>query len=645
MQSKNHFIRFTSSHCFNNINYWNNANPSKGQTIWYSNKNDENMRFLRVASVLTVALSSFYLGKAQNSMGVGTETPNPNAVLELVSPGNNQGFLVPRLSTAQRTDAVFTGNLSAADNGLMVFDSDEGQFYFWVNDGWQSISNQAFASVDTDSSNELQTLTFNAGVISLSDDPGATTIDLSAYDANAADDFDGAFGSLTGVPVGLADGDDVNDADADPLNEIQDLQLVSNQLSITGNATPTVIDLAPFAGTNTDEQDLAFNAGQITLSGDPDATVIDLSNYDTDVTDDFDGTFSSLTGVPAGLADGDDDTQLTEAEVDAFVSNNGFLTSLIETDPTVPLNLKDGVDFSELSGVPTDLADGDDVNDADSDPANEIQNVSFDGTNLSISGGNSVDISSLSDGFEANTDEQDLVLTGNDLTITGDPTPTAISLLPYLDNTDAQTLSFDGSNVSITGGNSVNISSLGNTTWGSITGIPAGFADGTDNIGNFPGSRNDILTFSGDEFELYFNQDQSTPANIQYGPNGAQPTGYYKYAQLETLEGAGFMIADVKIPNGSTITRIIAVTQNPNGITANLELIAFPFGSSSVSEGLDLSFSLGQQPIGPGLTDTVLGLDAQLDYEANNYYVQIAAVGAGEFVRVFQVRIEYTYDY
>jgi hypothetical protein len=373
--------------------------------------------------------------------------------------------------------------------------------------------------------------------------------------------------------------------------------------------------------------------------------VIDLSNYDTDVSDDFDGAFSSLTGVPAGLADGDDDTQLTEAEVDAFVANNGFLTSLAETDPTVPLNLKDGVDFSELSGVPAGLADGDDVNDADADPANEIQDISFDGTNLSITSGSSIDISSLSDGFEANTDEQDLVLTGNDLTLTGDPTPTAISLTPYLDNTDAQTLSFDGANVSITGGNSVNISALGSTTWGSITGIPAGFSDGVDNVGSFPNSRSDILTFSGDEFELYFNQDQSTPANIQYGPNAVQPTGYYKYAQLETVEGAGFMIADVKIPNGSTITRIIAVTQNPTPITASLELVAFPFGSTAVSEGIDNSVIIGQQAIPSGLDDTVLNLDATLDYSANNYYVQIAAIGSGEFVRVFQVRIEYTYDY
>ncbi|MDQ2657440.1 MAG: hypothetical protein M3Y60_08455, partial [Bacteroidota bacterium] len=51
-------------------------------------------------------------------VGIGTNTPNANAVLELKSPGNNQGFLVPRLTTAQRT----TLTLTAAENGMMVFD-------------------------------------------------------------------------------------------------------------------------------------------------------------------------------------------------------------------------------------------------------------------------------------------------------------------------------------------------------------------------------------------------------------------------------------------------------------------------------------------------------------------------------------------
>ena len=48
-------------------------------------------------------------------------------------------------------------------------------------------------------------------------------------DEDSTDDFDGAFSSLTGVPAGLADGDDVNDADADPTNELQ----IASEVNIT----------------------------------------------------------------------------------------------------------------------------------------------------------------------------------------------------------------------------------------------------------------------------------------------------------------------------------------------------------------------------------------------------------------------------
>lgn len=39
---------------------------------------------------------------AQNSVSIGTDDINENAVLQLVSQNNNQGFLVPRSTTAQR---------------------------------------------------------------------------------------------------------------------------------------------------------------------------------------------------------------------------------------------------------------------------------------------------------------------------------------------------------------------------------------------------------------------------------------------------------------------------------------------------------------------------------------------------------------
>ncbi len=68
------------------------------------------------------------------------------------------------------------------------------------------------------------------------------------------------------------------------------------------------------------------------------------------------------------------------------------------------------------------------------DPASNDQQLSFEGQNLSISGGNTVNLSSLT------RPPQDLVLTGNLLRISNNPEATDIDLSKYLDNTDEQSL-------------------------------------------------------------------------------------------------------------------------------------------------------------------------------------------------------------
>ncbi len=98
-----------------------------------------------------------------------------------------------------------------------------------------------------------------------------------------------------------------------------------------------------------------------------------------------------------------------------------------DADPTNELQ-----DWTTLPNIPADIADGDDVDDADADPTNEIQDISLSGNNLSITSGSTVDLSG------------------------------------YLDNTDAQTLSLAGSTLSISNGNSVIIPD------GDITDVTAG---------------------------------------------------------------------------------------------------------------------------------------------------------------------------
>ncbi|NBW37141.1 MAG: hypothetical protein EBR30_19390 [Cytophagia bacterium] len=72
---------------------------------------------------------------AQNkSLGVGTPTPNANAALHVESPTNNQGIIIPRLTTAQRSN--FTSALTATDIGLIVFDTDLRALTIWNGSSW-----------------------------------------------------------------------------------------------------------------------------------------------------------------------------------------------------------------------------------------------------------------------------------------------------------------------------------------------------------------------------------------------------------------------------------------------------------------------------------------------------------------------------
>lgn len=133
---------------------------------------------------------------AQNSVGIGTSTPNAHAVLELVSPGNNQGFLVPGLTTTQRT--VLASSLAATDNGLLVYDTDDSKFYFWQGSQWLPIKSgleltagsgiqitgnsiEAIPDGDGDATNEIQDLNLSGSTLTITNNPSATPVNLSAF--------------------------------------------------------------------------------------------------------------------------------------------------------------------------------------------------------------------------------------------------------------------------------------------------------------------------------------------------------------------------------------------------------------------------------------------------------------------------------
>lgn len=91
---------------------------------------------------LTMAISHFSYSQQQTptkSLGVGTATPNAHAALHVESPTGNQGFLLPRLTTQQRTNEAFTTTLAATDNGLLVYDSDMKELFIWKDTQWAKL--------------------------------------------------------------------------------------------------------------------------------------------------------------------------------------------------------------------------------------------------------------------------------------------------------------------------------------------------------------------------------------------------------------------------------------------------------------------------------------------------------------------------
>ncbi|HYW96187.1 MAG TPA: hypothetical protein VE870_11400 [Bacteroidales bacterium] len=127
--------------------------------------------------------------------------------------------------------------------------------------------------------------------------------------------------------------DVVNDADADPGNELQDLQIdQKNKLKITKNPSASIIDLNPFLD-NTDNQTLTKTPHSIAITGGNEIFI------DTDSTNELQ-TLSSEVG------------KLT-------LSKNGGTV---------------------------------DIEDADADPENEIQDLNLNGYDLSITSGKTVNI-------------------------------------------------------------------------------------------------------------------------------------------------------------------------------------------------------------------------------------------------------------
>ena len=84
--------------------------------------------------ILSIALISVLATSAQ--VGIGTTTPSSDAILDLTA--SNKGFLLPRMTTAQRT--AMTPD-PIVDKGMQVVDTTTNSIWYWDGTIWHNQSN------------------------------------------------------------------------------------------------------------------------------------------------------------------------------------------------------------------------------------------------------------------------------------------------------------------------------------------------------------------------------------------------------------------------------------------------------------------------------------------------------------------------
>lgn len=102
----------------------------------------------------------------QNNVGIGTLNPNPSAILDIQS--NSKGVLIPRMDSTQRRI------ISNPANGLLVYDSDYGCFYFYQNSAWKSLCDNTPGPMGATGNRGPTGVTGNIGPTGVMGNTGAT---------------------------------------------------------------------------------------------------------------------------------------------------------------------------------------------------------------------------------------------------------------------------------------------------------------------------------------------------------------------------------------------------------------------------------------------------------------------------------------
>jgi len=133
------------------------------------------MLLFRPISRLTALLLMLFFGGTitfgQQSIGIGTTTPDSKAVLDVTS--TQKGVLFPTLNATQQT--TLTGLLTAAEKGMLITDAATGNLKFWGGTSWQNFTSGTAVTAKA----PLSVTTNNVKI-----NPGTAAGDLLTWDGN-----------------------------------------------------------------------------------------------------------------------------------------------------------------------------------------------------------------------------------------------------------------------------------------------------------------------------------------------------------------------------------------------------------------------------------------------------------------------------
>ncbi len=328
-------------------------------------------KYLPMKKIIYVIFMGISLGMNAQNLIISDDSTysgiSSNAVMEIHSSNGNKGIFIPRITTAQRT-AIPTTYL---DEGLVVYDVTTHSFWVWSDGQWKELGDKQTLSYDPNTG-ELSILNGNSITIPDNDNQqiyisndtlyltNGGSVDLSPY----LDNTDNQQLTISGHTISLTNGGSVTVPD----NDNQTLDLSGDSLFISnGNS----VDLSVI---NTDAQTLTLIGDTLSISG---GNSVDLSQF-MDNTDDQNIQGCSVSGnnLIIGIENGNSQT----VDLSHFMDNT------------------DNQQLS-ISGHTISLVNGGSVTVPDTDK----QTLSFNSSTyeLSISNGNTVDLSSLAGSTDA----------------------------------------------------------------------------------------------------------------------------------------------------------------------------------------------------------------------------------------------------